>query len=71
MIDERVSVVEYHQLIQFVYTEHVEGLGKGRVTLKLTLSCKGKLAELLNALGYFSTRYERLLPIKHVRMNEL
>ena len=27
--------------------------------------------ELLNALGYFSTRYERLLLIKHVKMNEL
>lgn len=51
--------------------EYVHDLGKGRATGEPTLSHKEKFLQLLNALGYFLTRYERLLLMKHIKMNEI
>ena len=51
--------------------EYVHDLGKGRATGEPTLSHKEKFLQLLNALGYFLTRYERLLLMKRIKMNEI
>ena len=51
--------------------EYVHDLGKGRATGEPTLSHKEKFLQLLNALGYFLTRYERLLPMKRIKMSEI
>ena len=53
---EKISVEQYVELIQYVYVEHEE-IGKGRVPNQPSITNKKGMAELLNALGFFSTRY--------------
>ena len=62
-LSDKVLVEQYVELIQYVYVEHKE-IDKGRASNQPSISNKKGMAELLNSLGFFSPRYEKLLPMK-------
>ena len=64
-----VSTMEYKELIQFVYIEY-EHIGRGRASSEPSVEKKGDMATLLNCLGYFSTKFEKLLSLKPRLQNE-
>ena len=68
-IAKYVSTKDYKQLIQFVYMEH-QHIGRGRASSEPTVDQKASMGELLNSIGYFSTKFERLLQIRSQHINE-
>ena len=54
--------IEIEELIQFVYIEY-EHIGRGRASSEPSVEKKGDMATLLNCLGYFSTKFEKLIII--------
>ena len=59
----RVSNNDYLEMIQFAYIEHKK-LGKGGSSKQPSVQTKSHLVKLLNYVGLFSTRFEKLLNIK-------
>lgn len=62
-----VSQREYKELIQFVYIEY-EHIGRGANANEPSVDQKANMAKLLNCLGLFSTRYEKLLTITRLTL---
>ena len=57
------SITIYSDTQIFVDVEH-QDIGKGRASNQSSVANKRQMAELLNCLGFFSTKFERLLLIK-------
>ena len=65
-----VSTMEYEELVQFAYVEY-EDIGRGRASNQPSIEKKADMVTLLNCLGLFSTKFERLLSIKSRIQNDL
>ena len=64
-----VSTMECEELVQFAYVEY-EDIGRGRASNQPSIEKKADMATLLNCLGLFSTKLERLLSIKSRIQND-
>ena len=63
-LTKKVSKDEYKELIQFAYIEHRESIDCGQTNQEPSIERKKNLIELLNCLGLYFSKYERLLGLK-------